>query len=193
MLHLASKTEEAWLGRALGAMPDILLDHAHCEKKAASTVLSLIFKYPEHASIVEPLSRFAREELAHFEEVLRCLEVRGLRFRRQKPSPYAGKLMALVRAKEPEKMLDTFLACAFIEARSCERMKLLAGALEDRELATLYEGLLVAEARHHRLFVDLIEGTGIFSREIISSRLEEFAAHEASVIADAPTEPRLHN
>src|SRR5262245_46550297 len=115
MLHLASKTEEAWLGRALAAVPDILLDHAHCEKKAASTALSLIFKYPEHGNIVEPLSRLAREELAHFEDVLRCLESRGLRFRRQKPSPYAGKLMSLVRGREPEKMLDTFLACAFIE------------------------------------------------------------------------------
>jgi tRNA-(ms[2]io[6]A)-hydroxylase len=193
MLHLKSQTEEQWLARALSAMPEILLDHAHCEKKAASTALSLIFKYPERTNIVEPLSRLAREELAHFEEVLRCLSVRGINFRRQKPSPYAGKLMAIVRNKEPERMLDTFLACAFIEARSCERMKLLAGALEDRELAELYRGLLAAEARHHRLFVDLILGTGVFDPQVVDSRLNEFAIHEAAVIADAPPEPRMHN
>lgn len=194
MLHLKSQTESAWLQRALAAIPDILLDHAHCEKKAASTALSLIFKYPEHRNVIEPLSRLAREELAHFEEVLRHLEARGLSYRRQKPSPYPGKLMTLVRNTEPEKMLDTFLACAFIEARSCERMKLLAGGLDhEKELQDLYRGLLIAEARHHRLFIDLIEETGVFSKETIAARMEEFAVHEAKVIADAPLEPRLHN
>lgn len=193
MLHLASKTEEAWLSRALESMPDILLDHAHCEKKAASTALSLIFKYPEHTNIIEPLSRLAREELAHFEEVLRHLQARGLKYRRQKPSPYAGKLMTLVRPAEPDKMLDTFLACAFIEARSCERMRLLAGALPDPELVDLYKGLLAAEARHHRLFIDLIEGTGTFDPKVIEARMEAFAVHEAKVIAEAPPEPRMHN
>jgi tRNA-(ms[2]io[6]A)-hydroxylase len=85
------------------------------------------------------------------------------------------------------------LACAFIEARSCERMKLLAGALEDPDLADLYRGLLAAEARHHRLFVDLALSTGSFPREVVDARIEEIAAHEARIIADAPLEPRLHN
>jgi tRNA-(ms[2]io[6]A)-hydroxylase len=194
MLHLKSQTEAVWLERALASMPDILLDHAHCEKKAASTALSLIFKYPEHRGIVEPLSRLAREELAHFEEVLRHLDARGLVFRRQKPSPYAGKLMTLVRNTEPQKMLDTFIACAFIEARSCERMKLLVSGLDaDKPLQELYRGLLIAEARHHRLFIDLILETGAFEKAVVDQRIEEFAHHEAAVIAEAPPEPRMHN
>src|SRR5262249_50926706 len=145
MLHLAAATEDRWIARALAAIPEILLDHAHCEKKAASTAMSLIFRYPSHPSLIVPLSRLAREELGHFEEVLRVLERRGLQFRRQKPSPYAGKLMEIVRSEEPKRCLDMLLACAFIEARSCERMKLLAGALDDEELRDLYRGLLAAE------------------------------------------------
>src|ERR1043165_5580668 len=120
MLHLAAATEAAWTARALAAVAEILLDHAHCEKKAASTAMSLIFRYPNYPSLIVPLTRLAREELAHFEEVLRHLFLRGLEFRRQKPSPYAGKLMEVVRPNEPARLLDMLLACAFIEARSCE-------------------------------------------------------------------------
>ncbi|MCK6547080.1 tRNA-(ms[2]io[6]A)-hydroxylase [Myxococcota bacterium] len=195
MLHLAAATEARWVERALAAMPEILLDHAHCEKKAASMAMTLMFRYPDHASLIVPLSRLAREELGHFEEVLRQLEVRGIPFRRQRPSPYAGKLMEAVRQKEPHRILDMLLTCAFIEARSCERMRLLSEALAapDPELATLYRGLLAAEARHHRLFIDLALGLGLFSKDEVDARIEELAAHEASVIADAPDEPRMHN
>jgi tRNA 2-(methylsulfanyl)-N6-isopentenyladenosine37 hydroxylase len=193
MLHLAAATEAQWTKRALAAVPEILLDHAHCEKKAASTAVGLIFRYPDHPALIVPLSRLAREELGHFEEVLRQLEARGIPFRRQRPSPYAGKLMEIIREKEPHRMLDTLLCCAFIEARSCERMKLLAEALEDEELRALYRGLLAAEARHHRLFVDLALSVGLFQREEVDARIEEIARHEAQVIAGAPHEPRLHN
>lgn len=201
MLHLVSSTEDRWIARALSAMPEILLDHAHCEKKAASTALSLIFRYPEHPEIVAPLSELAREELSHFELVLGHLSSRGLPFRRQRPSPYAGRLMEIVRKAEPARFLDLMISCAFIEARSCERMKLLARALEESgdridrapDLARLYKGLLVAEARHHRLFIDLLERTGAFAKDEIATRIDQVAAHEASVIASAPDDPRLHN
>lgn len=193
MLHLRAATESAWTERALAAVPEILVDHAHCEKKAASTAMSLIFKYQDRGALLLPLSALAREELAHFELVLGHLAARGIPFRRQRPSPYAGKLMAIMRPREPERMIDTLLCCAFIEARSCERMKLLAGALPDPELAAMYRGLLAAEARHHRLFVDLAIATGAAPRAEIEARVQEIAAHEAAVIADAPIEPRLHN
>jgi tRNA-(ms[2]io[6]A)-hydroxylase len=193
MLHLHSETEARWTERALSAIPEILLDHAHCEKKAASTAMSLIFRYPDHPSLVVPLSELAREELSHFEEVLRQLANRNLPFRRQRPSPYAGKLMSIVRIHEPLRMIDTLLACAFIEARSCERMKLLATHLEDESLRAMYKSLLASEARHHRLFVDLARSTNVLSGEAVHARIEEIARHEAAVIDDAPDEPRLHN
>jgi tRNA-(ms[2]io[6]A)-hydroxylase len=191
MLHLASETDPGWVGRAMAAMPEILLDHAHLEKKAASTALNLIFRYPQHAALVRPLSQLAREELEHFELVLDALEARGLEYGRQRPSPYAGKLMKILRPTEPHRLLDTLLCCAFIEARSCERMKILAAHLEDESLRELYESLLACEARHHRTYVDLAEQ--IFDPVEVQARLAEVAAHEAAVIADAPYEPRLHN
>ena len=169
MLHLASETDPAWTRRALENLDAILLDHAHCEKKAASTALSLIFRYPERPALMLPLSRLAREELAHFEEVVGVLRGRGLEFRRQRPSPYASKLMEIVRKQEPLRLLDTLLCCAMIEARSCERMQLLGEALGEvgeAGLAKLYRGLLASEARHFNSYVDLARGLGLVSEEI---------------------------
>lgn len=191
MLNLHAPTDERWLALALGDFDAVLLDHAHCEKKAASTALSLIFKYPEHEAFVLPLTRLAREELAHFELVIDHLRRRGLKFERQKPSPYAGRLMEAVRPTEPDRLLDTLLCCALIEARSCERMKLLSENLTDSVLAELYKGLLASEARHHRLFVDLAET--VRPAAIVRDRLAELAIHEAAVLALAPAVPRMHN
>lgn len=191
VLRLASETGSDWGARAVQAMDEILLDHAHLEKKAAGTAVNLIFRYPDHPSLMTPLSRLAREELAHFEQVLKILERRGVAFTRQRPAPYAGKLMRIVRTEEPHRLLDTLMVCAVIEARSCERMKVLAEHLEDETLRNLYEGLLACEARHHSTYLDL--ASEIFGREVAVARLAEVAAHEAEVMADAPREPRLHN
>ncbi|MEZ4383937.1 MAG: tRNA-(ms[2]io[6]A)-hydroxylase [Nannocystaceae bacterium] len=196
MLHLASETDPAWTRRALENLDAILLDHAHCEKKAASTALSLIFRYPERPALMLPLSRLAREELAHFEEVVGVLRSRGLEFCRQRPSPYASKLMEIVRKREPLRLLDTLLCCAMIEARSCERMQLLGEALGDAgepRLAKLYRGLLASEARHFDSYVDLARGLGLVPEAALRERLAEVAAHEAAVIADAPPVARMHN
>lgn len=191
MLHLHQSTDPGWAERAVREIDEILLDHAHLEKKAAGTAVNLIFRYPEHGALMMELSRLAREELAHFEEVLRVLADRGLAFKRLRPSAYAGKLMTIVRADEPARLLDTLLVCALIEARSCERMKLLSERLEEPELAKLYQGLLAAEARHHRLYVDLAEQ--LFPREEVAARLDEVARHEGEVILGLPREPRLHS
>jgi len=175
-------------------MDEILLDHAHCEKKAASTALSLIFRYPEHADWMAPLSALAREELEHFELVLGHLQRRGRSFARQRPSPYAPRLMEAVRRGEPLRLLDTLLCCSLIEARSCERMQLLAPALHDRgetALAELYDGLLACEARHHSTYVELAMDR--FDADTVRTRLHEIAQHEARIVSDAPHEPRLHN
>lgn len=191
MLRLASDTSPDWAERAAAAVDLILLDHCHLEKKAASTALTLVFRYPEYPKLARPLSELAREELTHFELVLEHLERRGVPYERLRPAPYAGKLMGIVRPHEPHRLLDTLLCCAFIEARSCERMQLFAEVLEDRSLQELYRGLLASEARHHALYLELAREA--FGREAADARWPEVAKHEAQVIAEAPFEPRLHN
>lgn len=202
MLSLAAPTDPAWTGRALAHLDEILVDHAHCEKKAAATALGLIFRYPEQPALMAPLSRLAREELAHFEEVLRHLSARGTTFHRLPPGPYAAQLTAAIRTHEPAKLLDTLLCCALIEARSCERMKLLAAALDARgdepALRDLYQGLLQSEARHHQTYLDLAEliysGPGPSPRSEVRACLHALALHEARVLSQAPAHPpRLHN
>jgi tRNA-(ms[2]io[6]A)-hydroxylase len=188
VLNLASVSDSAWLDRALAGLDEVLLDHAHAEKKAASTALSLVFRYPERPELARPLSELAREELRHFEAVLGQLDRRGLRFRRQRPSPYAGRLQEAVRAHEPARLVDTLLCCALIEARSCERFQLLAAAMDDSVLAEFYEALLAAEARHHGLYVELARGVDPDAPD----RLKQLAIYEAKVLAEAPPWPRLH-
>src|SRR5437899_12721966 len=117
MLSLASTTGPAWVVRACAHLDEILLDHAHCEKKAASTAVSLLFKYAERRELPVTLSQLAREELGHFEQVLAQLAAHGVAFRHQVPSPYAGPLMKAIRAREPERLVDTLLCPARIGAR----------------------------------------------------------------------------
>ena len=190
MLRLAAKTPPEWVGRAIEHLDEVLLDHAHCERKAASTAINMIFRYTDHAQLMAPLSELAREELEHFELMLGVLDERGLRWCKQKPSAYAGRLMQVVRDREPDRLLDLLLVCAFIEARSCERMQLLAEALEEQKLAELYRTLLASEARHHAFYVDV--ATQIFGEEVVATRLADVAAHEADVIMTAYPENRLH-
>ena len=190
MLFRSSSTGEAWLARALTQLDEVLVDHAHCEKKAASTAVSLLFRYPERAELLAPLARLAREELRHFEQVVRRLRARGIGLRRQRPSPYAAQLLAAVRTAEPDRLLDTLLCMALIEARSCERLRLLAGSVPDADLAALFAGLLASEARHHRAYVGLAER--VAPADAVHARLGELARHEAAVLERAPAWPRLH-
>jgi len=190
VLSLASATGRRWVERALADLDEVLLDHAHCEKKAASTALSLLFRYPGHQPLLVPLADLAREELTHFQAVVGLVAARGVAFRHQVPSPYAAELLRAVRHREPGRLLDTLLCCALIEARSCERMKLLGEALEDPTLAGFYCGLLASEARHHQRYVEL--ATGLAPEDEVRARLTALAAHEAAVLAGAPAMPRLH-
>lgn len=203
MLHLHSKTEPSWEAWALAHLDDILLDHAHCEKKAASTAINLIFRYTDREPLMEPLSQLAREELEHFEQVLGHLRRRGRAFERLQPSPYAARLMEVCRKEEPGRLVDTLLCCSMIEARSCERMQRVHAALAarcaqgapdaDPALTELYASLLASEARHHRTYVDLVRALDLVPESELRERLDRIAAHEAQVVADAPAEPRLHN
>jgi len=191
MLKLRSRTPPAWAARAAAHLDDVMLDHAHCEKKAAGVAMTLIFQSADRPGWMAPLAALAREELAHFDEVLRWLERRHVAFGRQRPSPYAGRLREIVRQPEAQRRLDTLLCSAVIEARSCERLGLLADAVVDPELAHFYRGLRSAEARHHGVYLDLAcQWAG---RDQVAARLDDVVHHEAAVLADAPTEPRLHN
>jgi tRNA-(ms[2]io[6]A)-hydroxylase len=191
MLRLAVDTDPAWGAFAAGRLDEVLLDHAHCEKKAAGAAVTLLFRYPERATLQEPLAALAREELGHFEAVLGELARRGVGFGRQRPAPYAGRLHAFVRREDPGRLLDWLLCCAAIEARSCERLGLLRGALSDARLRALYGELLAAEARHHRLYVDL--ACSLFDEGEVRARLREVLGHEARVLAEAPASlARLH-
>ena len=190
MLRLASESRPDWLPQAISAMDEILLDHAHCEKKAASTAINLIFRYQYRPELMTPLSELAREELRHFELVLRVMGERGLVFDKQEPSTYGSRLHTVVRKAEPDRFVDTMICCAFIEARSCERMQLLAEGLPDPGLAKLYAGLLASEARHHQTYLDLA-ATQV-SMDEVYARVEEIAAHEAAVIAVPDDLIRLH-
>jgi tRNA-(ms[2]io[6]A)-hydroxylase len=191
MLRLAAATGPAWTRFAASHLDALLLDHAHCEKKAAGTAVGLLFRYPHRALLQAPLAALAREELAHFEAVLEQLARRGVAFGPQRASPYAGRLHGAVRRREPERLLDLLLCAAAIEARSCERLGLLAEAVDDEPLRALLRGLLAAEARHHRLYVELAES--LFPKGTVRARLAQVLVCEAEAIAAAPAAlPRLH-
>jgi tRNA-(ms[2]io[6]A)-hydroxylase len=191
MLNLASESEPGWADAVALHLPELLLDHAHCEKKAASTAINLVFRYQVHPDLMAPLSAHAREELEHFELCLRELAQRGWAFAPLDPSPYAAELFKAIRRGEPERLADTLLVMSLIEARSCERMKLLAESLPDPGLAAFYRSLLTSEARHHTTFVDLAASR--IGRDAVKVRLPELAAHEAAVLAALPREARMHS
>jgi tRNA-(ms[2]io[6]A)-hydroxylase len=193
MRLIASLTEPGWADHALAHLGEVLVDHAHLERKAAGTAVRLLFQYPDRIALQAPLSALAREELAHFEEVLAQLARRGVAFGRQQPSQYAGRLRAAARSRDPERLVDTLLCCALIESRSCERLGLLAEALGpvDAELARFYGGLERAEARHQNVYVELAETA--LPRDEVRARLAELAKHEADVVASLPRAPRLHS
>src|SRR5262249_29514067 len=135
-------------------------------------------------------SRLAREELVHFEQVLALLRTRGIAFAAQRAAPYAGRLRAAARSADPERLVDTLLCSALIEARSCERFALLAGAVPDAGLRDFYEGLHAAESRHQRVYVEL--AAAFAEQGALRERYRELAAHEASVLAGTPLAARMH-
>jgi tRNA-(ms[2]io[6]A)-hydroxylase len=187
---LDATTPPAWTARALAGLDELLVDHAHCEKKAAGTALNLIFRYPRHAALLDPLSKLAREELVHFEQVLALLRERRIAFVPQKPAPYAGKLRAEARAHDPGRLVDALLCSALIEARSCERFALLAAAVPDAELRDFYTGLHAAESRHQRVYVEL---AGAFAPpDALRARHRELAEREAAILAQTPLAARMH-
>ena len=188
---LAAPSNAAWLAQAL-AHPDlVLLDHAHCERKAAGVALQLMFRYPGDGPLAAVLSPLAREELVHFERVQALLARRRIPLRPLAAPPYGAALTALVRRSEPDRMLDSFLVAGLIEARSHERMALLAAHSPDAELRDLYGDLLTSEARHFGIYWLLCERR--FPRDRVATRLVELAAVEAQLLTGLHREARMHS
>jgi tRNA-(ms[2]io[6]A)-hydroxylase len=177
---LAAPSSASWLDQAC-ARPDlVLIDHAHCERKAAGVALQLMFRYPSDEGLGALLSPLAREELEHFELVLQLLQRRAIPLRPLPAPGYGATLTAAVRKGELERRLDSFLVAGLIEARSHERMALLAAHSPDEELRALYGELLASEARHFGLYWCLCEER--FGREVTVARLEELAAVEVQAL-----------
>ena len=188
---LASETSKTWLEQAIANPVEILIDHAHCERKAAGFAMQLMFRYIAESGLSEVLSPLAREELQHFETVLNLLHSRGQSLKQLPAPPYASTLSKNIRKKEPWRMLDSFLVAGLIEARSHERMSLLAIHSPDREIRDLYADLLKSEARHFCLYWSLSEER--FEKEIITSRLTALAQLESEILSDLHPLPRMHS
>lgn len=191
MTILAAPTPSAWVDAACECWRALLIDHANCEKKAASSALALIFAYPEDQELVAALSRLAREELRHFEQVSQLMRRMQVSFQRQRPGRYAAGLRAVLRQHEPARKLDLMLAGALIEARSCERFALLATRLPE-PIGSFYDGLQRAEARHFELYLRLAHRVG-GDQARVRSRLAALAAIEAGLIIAEDEQLRFHS
>jgi tRNA 2-(methylsulfanyl)-N6-isopentenyladenosine37 hydroxylase len=191
MLHLQSETSARWLAQVDAHLSDILIDHAHCEKKAAGTALNLIFAYVEDEELCREMGFIVNEELDHFFMVIDLLNRRGIRFRRLKPSSYGRELNDLCRKQEPDRAVDRLLVAGIIEARSCERFHVLAEHVQDAELKIFYAGLFESEARHHTTYTRLAKHFA--PEEVVMKRLDELAALEAEIINRGEELPRMHS
>jgi tRNA-(ms[2]io[6]A)-hydroxylase len=191
LLSLQCETPERWLKQVDLSLDEILIDHAHCEKKAAGTAMNLMFTYGGNVPLSRDLSAIVVEELDHFGQVLDLLEKRSINFRPLKPGTYGRKLQDLVRKGEPARAVDRLLIGGLIEARSCERFWLLHEHVSDRDLAAFYGSLFESEARHHSTYVRLAK---YFAPEVaVMARLDELAAEEAEIVQAGDPLPRMHS
>ncbi len=190
---LQSATRAGWAAIAVEQLELTLIDHAHCEKKAAASAIALVNDYPEDSELVRALGRLAEEEIGHFREVHELCTANGSALSRDRGDPYARELLALVRKENDHRKLDRLLVCALIEARSCERFGLLTAELARRgdvELAARFRTLESSEAGHAALFVELAMAR--FGEPQTQARLQELAAREAEIVAALPLAPRIH-
>ncbi|TCK09415.1 tRNA-(ms[2]io[6]A)-hydroxylase [Marinobacterium mangrovicola] len=188
---LGCSTPQAWIEVAAKpeSLPVLLIDHAHCEKKAASTAMNLMFRYVDRSDLLNKMSRLAREELIHFEQCLSLMDSRGIEYGHMSPARYAGGLREKVRTSEPGRLVDLLIIGAFIEARSCERFAALAPYLDD-ELSKFYRSLLKSEGRHYQDYLGLAEA---YAGESIEERVQEFRELEARLIQAPDPDFRFHS
>jgi tRNA 2-(methylsulfanyl)-N6-isopentenyladenosine37 hydroxylase len=192
MLHLKLPTDPRWASIAEEREAAILSDHAWCEQKAASTAISLIVKYYDRPEIVQEMTALAAEELSHFERVVSYIRKRGHSLEPERKDPYVNKLQGFIqKGGKPEGILvDRLLMAALIEARSCERFRLLSETLEDADLCTFYRELMASEAGHYTLFITLARN--ILPREQVDARWQEWLDFEAEILEDFSSGTGIH-
>ena len=187
--NLGCLTPDLWYEQALGNLPVLLIDHANCEKKAAGTALSLMYRYVDKPVLLPILSRLAREELRHFEQVHKIMVDLCIDYRHITPSRYAGELKSLVSEKEPERLVDTLLVAAIVEARSCERFIGLSTKLPD-DIGVFYKTLAISEARHFETCLKLAE---IYSVGGVKQRLADLLEVESRLVLLPDSKFRFHS
>lgn len=192
MLGLKLPTDERWVKIVEGDIQEILTDHAYCEQKAASNAISLIVIYPEYPDLVKAMVEIAREEMEHFGMVHEKLMERGLKLGYERKDPYVQDLMKFVNKGSGREaaFVDRMLFCAMIEARSCERFKLLSEKINDEDLRTFYRELMVSEASHYTTFIEFARKYG--DTEKVNKRWQEFLDYEAEVVANYGKDETMH-
>ena len=191
MLNLQASTPPHWFAKVSANLEELLLDHAHCEKKAAGVAMNLLFSYVDVPDLARELPEIVREELDHFEQVFDKIKARGYPWRKLKPSRYGERLYQLIRKEEPGKGIDRMIVAGLIEARSCERFGILRVHLQDRELAEFFGSLYESEARHHGTYLRL--ACHLAPREEVRERLEKLAQQEAEIMVDGEDLVRMHS
>ena len=186
---LYCSTPQAWIDAVAADLPTLLIDHANCEKKAASTALNLIFRYVDKAELSFKLSKLSREVLRHVEQVLTLLQKRNIEFEHVSASRYAAELRKGVRTSEPHRLVDMMIVSAIVEARSCERFEAVIPVL-DEELAQFYTSLLKSEARHFQVYLNFAKK---YSPEDIQPRVDFFLARDRELVESEDTEFRFHS
>jgi len=187
---LPCPTPDLWLQNALNNQTIMLVDHANCEKKAASTALNLIYRYTDNFELLNKMSRLVREEMRHFEQVIKIMKQRDIPYQHISASRYAAGLREVVRKDDPGRLVDVLIVGAFIEARSCERFAKIAPHL-DSELKAFYQSLLKSEARHYQDYLAL--ATKASGNESIDQRIAVIRSCERKLIQDPDVEFRFHS
>jgi tRNA 2-(methylsulfanyl)-N6-isopentenyladenosine37 hydroxylase len=193
MLDLKLATPKTWLDVVFADFDAFIVDHAACERKASATGMSFVVKYPDRSELIDPMIEFAREELEHFHIVYKLVAARGLRLASDYKDPYVNGLLAAMKGKEEQLLLDRLLVSGIVEARGCERLFMVAEALDEArepELKRIYLELARAESRHHGLFFRLARQ--IFGDDLTRTRGEELLTHEAELIQRLPHRAAVH-
>ena len=188
---LRQPSNPVWIEQAIANLDTILLDHSHCERKAAGVAINLMFRYPSHHKLVRSLTAIAQEELEHFELVNQWLDKRNIPLAPLNAPPYFTKLKSQVRHTEPDRLIDSLLLSAIIEARSHERLGLIGEHCPDPELGKFYRSLMASEARHYGIYWVLAEYYS--DRPTVINRLAELGEYESNILSVVYHEPRVHS
>ena len=190
MLCLKNKSNPQWIKNAKQNLIEVIIDHAHCEKKAAVTGMNLINNYPEKSDVALAMSDLVEEEIDHFRSVVKILNAKGLNLTPDKGDDYAKELFSQLRKNQPHRFLDHLLVAGIIEARSCERLQILAENIDDSKLKKFYTDLATSEAGHYVTFVKLAKN--YFDETEVKQRLDELTDFEAKLVENLPNNPTMH-